>query len=150
MLLGFQRRFAPFVEDGSKTHTIRGKRKRRPKVGETAHCYVDPRQKTMRLLRRSPITRVQDILIDGDGTPKGTGIWIEGVPLDETERDLFAWRDGFRFPMVNEKEGLGYGGCFAMMLEFWMNERKADERGVAVFPFDGDLVHWNPEVKLER
>ena len=27
MLLGFKRRFAPYVEDGSKTHTIRATRK---------------------------------------------------------------------------------------------------------------------------
>lgn len=34
MLLGFKKRFAPMVEDGSKTHTIRAKRKIRPRVGK--------------------------------------------------------------------------------------------------------------------
>ena len=58
MLLGFKRRFAPFVEEGSKTHTIRAKRKIAPKVGETCHCYVDPRQKTMRLLGRWTCVKV--------------------------------------------------------------------------------------------
>lgn len=52
MLLVFKRQFASFVEEGSKTHTIRGKQKIAPKVGDVAHCYVDPRQKSMRLLGR--------------------------------------------------------------------------------------------------
>ncbi len=39
MLLGFQSRFEQFVAEGSKTHTIRAYRKRRPKVGEACHCY---------------------------------------------------------------------------------------------------------------
>lgn len=50
MLLGFKRQFAKYVEEGSKTHTVRGFRKISPKVGDICHCYVDPRQKTMRLL----------------------------------------------------------------------------------------------------
>jgi hypothetical protein len=66
MLLGFKRRFAPFVEEGSKTHTIRAKRKIRPKVGEVCHCYVDPRQKSMRLLGRFPCVKVETIDISED------------------------------------------------------------------------------------
>lgn len=95
MLLGFKRRFEPMVMDGSKTHTMRAKRKIRPRVGETCHCYVDPRQKSMRVLGRWPCVRVEDVLIyeRGDGT---LNMFVEGVELTLDEKNAFAWRDGFR------------------------------------------------------
>lgn len=71
MLLGFKRRFAPHIQDGSKTHTIRAKRKLRPKAGETCHCYTGLRQKGARLLGRWRCVRVQDIIIDY------LGIWVD-------------------------------------------------------------------------
>ena len=69
MLLGFKRRFEPFVSEGSKTHTIRAARKNPPRVGQMCDCYVDSRQKTMRLLGRWVCTKVESILIYecGDG-----------------------------------------------------------------------------------
>ncbi len=91
MLLGFKRRFAPAVWDGSKTHTIRLKRVRRPRVGETCNCYVDPRQVTMALLGRWECVRIEDITITAAG-----GITIAGAELDPSERNLFCWREGFR------------------------------------------------------
>jgi hypothetical protein len=66
VLLGFKERFAPFVEEGSKTHTIRAKRKIRPRVGEICHCYANPRQKSMRLLGRFECIRVEDLRIEVD------------------------------------------------------------------------------------
>ena len=98
MLLGFKRRFAPFVEDGSKLHTVRGFRKVSPRVGETCHCYVDPRQKTMRLLGRWPCVRVDPITLDMTrvGISYTLRITIANQTLDLDEACEFAWRDGFR------------------------------------------------------
>lgn len=50
MLLGFKRRFVSAILSGSKCHTIRAKRTRPPRVGETLHCYTGLRQKGATLL----------------------------------------------------------------------------------------------------
>ena len=96
MLLGFKRRFAPFVSDHSKAHTIRDSRKIRQRVGQRCDCYVDPRQKTMRLLGRWECVGVEEILIVGDGTERGTRVQVGGAWLTEDERNSLAWEDGFR------------------------------------------------------
>lgn len=124
MLLGFKRRFAPFVEDGSKTHTIRDRRKTRPKVGETCHCYVDPRQKTMRLLGRFRCVKVDEVTIAFEPILETIVVRINGERLSLDECNGLGWRDGFR--------GRGLEGAFAEMLEFW------DGR----LPFEGDMIHW--------
>lgn len=113
MLLGFKRRFAPLIEAGRKTHTIRGKRKRPPRVGEICHCYVDLRQKTMRLLGRWPCVKVEHIEISRDHE-----VAIDGVWLTVKEREALARRDEF--------------GSFAEMIEFWKGR----------LPFTGDVIHW--------
>lgn len=120
MLLGFKRRFAPFVEDGSKTHTIRATRKRPPRVGEMCHCYVDPRQKTMRLLGRWPCVSVQQFSIDRRGL-----IRIDGIPLTADEANALAYRDGFR--------SRGLTGAYAEMMDYWVDR----------LPFKGTVIHWD-------
>lgn len=117
------------VEDGSKTHTIRGKRKITPRVGEICHCYVDPRQKTMRLLGRWECVKVEEIRIEG-GREKRSGdffgsVHIDGNRLDGDELDGLAWRDGFR--------SNGRDGAFTEMLEFWKGR----------LPFKGYVIHWD-------
>ncbi len=142
MLLGFKRRFAPFVEDGSKTHTIRSKRKTPPKVGETCHCYVDPRQKSMRLLGRFECIGVQDIQISFEcfvpsGRWKGV-IRIDGVMLEDDEANRLAWRDGFR------PEGSTYerpGESLLLMIAYWKNDRTRNGKRDPL-PFNGDIIHW--------
>jgi hypothetical protein len=129
MLLGFKRRFAPFVEDGSKTHTIRGERKITPKVGEICHCYVDPRQKSMRLLGRWPCVKVEEVYINSTIiSPAATkiDIWVDAVPLSWDEKNELAWRDGFR-----DASG-GREFALVRMMEFWKGR----------LPFVGHLIHW--------
>jgi hypothetical protein len=125
MLLGFKRQFAPFVKEGSKTHTIRGTRKIMPRVGETCHCFVDPRQKTMRLLGRWPCVKVQGILIFEDRLLKR--VFIDGEELTQDEKLALAWRDGFR--------NFGEKMAFAEMMMFWTGR----------LPFEGHLIHWRHE-----
>lgn len=128
MLLGFKRRFAPFVKDGSKTHTIRGRRKITPRVGETCHCYVDPRQKTMALLGRWPCVKVEEIEIEILPAVfienAGPVIRVNGEALSADECKQLAWWDGFR--------SHGQDGAFSEMMKFW------DGR----LPFEGHIIHW--------
>ncbi len=135
MLLGFKRQFAPFVREGSKTHTIRDKGGRVWKPGVVCDCFVDPRQKTMELLGRFPCVRVQDIRIDilpaarwiriAGGLVITSEVRIDGTALELSELGPFAWRDGFR------DNGKG-PAAFVQMLGFWRGR----------LPFEGDLIHW--------
>jgi hypothetical protein len=131
MLLGFKERFAPMVEDGSKTHTIRAKRTAQPRVGETCHCYTGLRQKGARLLGRWECLKVQDIRIQlrcrKDGFPIDLGIWVDGQRLDPDEVNQLAWRDGFR--PVRKCD------AWVAMFHFWH-----DVHGLG--PFAGNLIHW--------
>ena len=130
MLLGFKRRFAPYIEDGTKTHTIRGKRKIPPTVGEMCHCYVDPRQKTMRLLGRWLCTKIDDIRIKvtfvGE-TVSDVDISLNGSPLDHDEINELCWRDGFR-PVRH---------CDA-----WISFAHQWKAMHGLKEFSGDLIHW--------
>lgn len=131
MLLGFNRRFAPMVEDGSKTHTIRGERKIHPKVGEMCHCYVDPRQKTMRLLGRWPCVKVERIRIYASASASyGFAVFVDGVGLDLDEKNGLAWRDGFR--------SSGRDKAFDEMTTYWITLH----RNHGTIDFDGHIIHW--------
>lgn len=128
MLFGFRRMFETFVVEGSKTHTIRGRRKIRPRVGKVADCYVDSRQKTMRLLGRWPITKVEEIRIE-DAGPGRLYVTLNGEGLDPHEAELLFHRDGFR-----NTNGETYGSM-AQARMFWADN----------LPFVGDLIHWDFE-----
>ena len=141
MLLGFKRRFVPYVLDGSKTHSIRGVRAIAPRVGETCHCYVDPRQKTMALLGRWECVRVETIDIAAvrrydirtNQHHVYPAVAIADTILTQDEADLLAWRDGFRHEWDGDpREGSGYGGCFTLMMEFFQGR----------LPFTGRIIHW--------
>ena len=118
MLLGFSARFVPFVEDGTKTHTIRAKRRAAPRAGQLCHCYVGLRQPGARLLGRWPCVRVEDIVIEAHE------VRIAGQVLSRDERNALAWRDGFRGKRPWEE-----------MQEYWAGR----------LPFKGDIIHWRWE-----
>ena len=145
MLLGFKRQFAQFVEEGSKTHTVRGFRKNPPKVGEMCHCYVDPRQKTMRLLGRWPCVKVEPITLDMTriGISYSLRVTISDQTLSLDEACQFAWRDGFR----NGKTigGMPTGDVLRASLDdmarFWIaSERLTD--ALDSKPWHGQVIHW--------
>ncbi len=131
MLLGFKARFAPFIEDGSKTHTIRATRKVAPRVGEVCHCYTGLRQKGARLLGRWPCVKVQDIIIEWLAVEFGMSILItiDGVELDDAEANALAFADGFRSRGVRDALG--------EMQSYWHRLHGAD-----AFPFHGQIIHW--------
>lgn len=126
----FQKQFVGPVERGEKTHTIRSKRKLRPKPGQRFVGYYAQRTKQCRKLVDSNITRVQDIIIEvvkreavyrnGDWTIQNIlRIEVDGETLALDEMETLAVRDGFP-------------DLFTMGL-FWPIDQ---------CPFFGDLIHW--------
>ena len=113
----FHRAFAPAVESGLKTQTIRAKRKTRPRVGQTAHCFTGMRTAHCRRLGSWPIVGVTDVRLNE------AGILLNGAALKSEDLDAFAILDGF----VNWPE------MFA-----WFDTTHG-------LPFHGDLISWIPQ-----
>lgn len=144
MLLGFRRQFAQFVEEGSKTHTIRGVRKIAPHVGEICHCYVNPRQKSMRLLGRWPCVRVEPITLDfvKCGIAYVLRITIADQTLSLDEAIAFARADGFR---VDEPVNVLKSARTAPldeMARFWIASKRLTD-AIDSRPWHGQVIHWN-------
>ena len=124
------------MEEGSKTHTIRARRKIRPKPGETCHCYTGLRQKGARLLGRFLLVRVQEIIIrriERPGVP--LCVEIDGEQLSPDEANIFFYRDGFRPEFYTGKLRLQafLYPSIEMAAEFWKDREST---------FVGDLIHW--------
>jgi hypothetical protein len=118
-LYGFKARFAPFILDGRKQHTIRKIRAdgRLPRVGEICHCYVGLRQPGARLLGRWPCTKIESIYIL-DYEP--ARVWVDGNVLSGDELERLARADGF--------------ADWEEMVCFWQQEH--------TLPFHGHIIHW--------
>lgn len=127
---GFKLQFAPFVRDGLKTHTIRGKRKNPDKPGSTFYGFTGMRTRHCEKIITAPVTRLEDFQLER------ARVWVGGVELSLSEKDAFAWRDGFRHLNCVTKESMVDLGCFDLMLEFWLKTNKAAE-------FSGDVIHWD-------
>jgi hypothetical protein len=133
MMLGFKRRFAPFVWEGTKRHTIRAERKDKPiRPGDRLDCYVDPRQRTMALLGRWECTKIEDIRIVANRLAVHVPllIWVEGTMLDPLEAELLLWKDGFR-----DQGGETFTATF-QAAHFW-EDRLSDGKH-----WRGLLQHW--------
>lgn len=138
VMLGFKRRFLPFVWLGTKQHTIRLRRRLRPEAGDNIRAYADSRQKTMAIVGSWECTKVEEIVIERDGN-----IFLGDSQLGPDELDLFCWRDGFRKPTVLTEESLlriGAAGSHQLFMGYWNAEAKADPK--REYPFRGDLIHW--------
>ena len=90
--LSFQKQFVAMIEDGSKWHTIRRKRKKNPiKVGDVLYLYTGMRTKLCWLVKEVVCASVVPVVI----YPKLGRVVLDGkmLSLDDTLR--FAVRDGF-------------------------------------------------------
>ena len=120
--LNFQARFAPLVESGEKTQTIRKHRKdgRDPKVGDRLVLYTGMRTKQCRKLGEGRVMSVRYFELDDEGGVHIDHEWI-GWHRDpsRTERRL-ARADGFE--------------NFEAMLD-WFEQTHG-------LPFEGLLIRW--------
>ncbi len=114
--LNFMAQFAFLVEQGSKLKTIRPKRKKPIKPGDTLYLYTGLRTKSCRLLRVSTCSHVSTVEIYHDC------VKVDSVRLDWWFiLDIFANRDGF--DSWNE------------MMRFFKTQYG--------LPFVGNLIEWN-------
>jgi hypothetical protein len=122
--LNFKQQFRPHIRSGRKKHTIRAKRKRPIKPRDKLYLYTGMRTKQCQKIMDATCVKVEEIVICLNRTPLGPsaletcGIFIEGIALNNDEKDRLAYMDGF--------------DNFADMMKFW------DGR----LPFTGDIIYW--------
>jgi len=113
----------PHIRSKRKRHTIRAKRKRPIKPGETLYLYTGMRTKQCeKIIPPVVCAKVDDITIQQGPNmkflPDDFRVFVEGQRLDKSECEALAYADGF--------------DSFADMMKFW------DGR----VPFSGDIIHW--------
>lgn len=148
MILGFKDQFVPFVEDGSKTHTIRAGERWR--AGMRADLFANVRQRKVfelrqlnthggvkyeqvqtagqRLLFRAPVMRVERISIQKLPPYGPLNVCIDGESLLADEMNSFFWRDGFRDE--------AFPGPAGQACLFWAEQLRNG-------PFEGQIIHWD-------
>lgn len=109
-------RFSVLVEEGLKTQTIRKKRKRPTKEGDTLYHYVGMRTKKCRKLLESICEGVAAVEIGVGGICTDGKMMLIGSP----NADIFAEDDGFD----NSEE----------MIQ-WFKETHG-------LPFKGEVIYW--------
>lgn len=119
--LSFMKQFCPRVESGGKRHSLRAKRRRPWKVGDDVALYYAMRTKSCRLLGRTKVVKVDEVLLLHDPMFR---IRINGELLAQDEAMEFARRDGFH--------------DLAAMRDFWMERHAIHIHGF----WQGDLIHW--------
>ena len=102
--LNYLSRFAALVESGQKCQTIRAKRKRPFKVGDTLTHYAGQRTTSCRFLGEAICRETQPILII-PGLVPGFGpdnyhfrmeVWVGTKLLNQDEMQALAYADGFK------------------------------------------------------
>lgn len=94
----FKSYFAPQIEDGSKSHTIRGHRRRHAHVGEPVQLFTGMRTRHCRKIIADPVCIAVEpiVIMSSDLIEPGLAyIEIDGRPLDRDEIEAFAVSDGF-------------------------------------------------------
>ena len=118
--LNYQERFAPKVESGEKRNTIRPRRKREIKPGDTLYHYTGMRTKRCRKLRTAVCLSVTKTTIASDHVSKyalkefGLFIWVPA------QLKRFAREDGF---------------------DSWKEMRDWFDKKYGL-PFEGVLITW--------
>lgn len=137
---GFKKYFVPQIEDGSKTHTIRGNRSRHAHVGELVQLYSGLRTRHCRKIIADPVcVAVAPIIImSSDLIDAGIAyIEINGRPLHREEIEPFAASDGFdpaRLAGLAPKKLIG-ATARETMGRFWRDSHGGSR-------FEGVLIKW--------
>lgn len=155
-LYNFKKSFCPYVQDGSKTNTIRDRRKYMPMKGDILKLYYGLRSASTTLLRVEYCHDVKSIAL----TNKKVIVYQMVLPLeileaakqypdnyrelpidyileDPFDLDLFAWQDGFR------PEGSTFinpAGSHELMKRFWSFTHDLKENKNPVWA--GDIIYW--------
>jgi hypothetical protein len=137
----FKAMFAQQIITGLKTQTVRGHRRRHARPGEAVQLFTGMRTKQCRkLLTPDPVVyMVRHIVIEtsrlaGDGI---ASISIDGAPLQRSQIESFAWRDGFAPPLLKGQPGMNGRTARANMGAFWLAEHGEGR-------FEGVLINWRP------
>jgi hypothetical protein len=128
----FQERFIPFLLDGSKDHTVRKERSARSRhvrPGEIIQLYYGVCTKWCRKIGEATCSAVHCLQITQEEIL--FPIAWEFAPLCAFDRNLFAWRDGFR-PEGSTADNPA--GAFDLMLRFWKQTHE--------LPFQGVVIYW--------
>lgn len=121
----FQKRFAPMIEAGLKTHTIRGERKRHARVGERLQLYRGMRTKYCAKIISDPICNLVEPIHIRFAADSGLILSINLFDEEMPDLDAFAISDGF--------------DDAAEMARFWATQHgQMDE-------FCGWLIGWLPK-----
>lgn len=119
----FQRRFAPAIAGGCKTHTIRPERRRHARPGEMLQLFTGMRSTSCVKIIPDPLClRIEPVRIDFDAEGKIDQVQIDGQAVEDL--DQFALADGFE--------------SLADMSGFWTLQHGL------LRAFEGVLIGWAP------
>lgn len=139
---GFKKFFGPQIEDGTKTHTIRGHRRRHAHPGEQLQLFTGLRTVHCRKIIDDPICiKVLPIVIMSTDLI-GSGIAyveINGTPLRYDEIEAFAVSDGFAPERLRGLAPAKLIGSTARetMGRFWAENNPGSR-------FEGVIIRWSP------
>jgi len=152
-IYNFQQRFWPFIQDGSKQHTIRTIRRHPCKIGDTMYLYGGLRQPGAKRLIEPPLCTAKNTIFI---MPSGVVImlnktltkneamdrfkdsnpffFLELKILTTEQKDALAWYDGFR----NEDNPhiTAMPGSWKLMFKAWQK--------LHPLPFAGHIDIWHP------
>lgn len=140
---GFKPFFGPQIEDRTKTHTIRGHRRRHAHVGELLQLFVGMRTRHCRKIIADPtcIAVLPIVIMSSDLLDAGIAyIEIDGRPLHRDEIEPFAKSDGFdpaRLVGLAPTRLIGETARETMG-RFWRESHEGSR-------FEGVIVRWNLE-----
>ncbi|MDG3580395.1 ASCH domain-containing protein [Rhizobium sp. YJ-22] len=136
----FKKYFAPQIEDGSKTHTIRAGRRRHAHPGEVLQLFTGMRTVHCRKIIPDPvcIAVLPIVIMSTELIDAGIAyIEINGTPLHRDEIEPFAASDGFLPERLHGLAPASLIGATARetMGRFW----RATNSGSR---FEGVIVKW--------
>lgn len=117
----FKERFIPLIKNGSKTQTIRRKRKGQAKPGDTVYLYYGMRTKWCTKIGEGICTKVEEISIQQNGVVR-----INGKKMDWVQKQALSNADGFQ--------------NWEKMFRWWNQTH--------LLPFTGDIIYW--QLKSEK
>lgn len=131
-LLNFKKMFVDPIRKKRKRHTIRAWRKIPITKGDKLYLYCGLRQKGAFRILPEPVkcVRAEPIEIHVRGWESQNEITINGVALDDSEKEQLARADGF--------------DSLKDMMNFWLTEH-GDVYGplhMRAVHFEGQIIHW--------